>query len=293
MELTSQVRTPDGRVLEVHEGGDPAGPAVVAHHGTPAAGVLYGRDDALAAELGLRLIGYDRPGYGGSSRHRGRAVADAAADTLAILDALGIGRFATWGLSGGGPHALACAALARDRCVAATIVAGVAPYDAPGLDWTAGMGEDNVAEFAAAREGEEALAAYLEPGVPDLRDADPQELVAAMRSVLSDVDAAALAGGLGAYVAAATAHALVPGAGGWIDDDLAFAKPWGFALQAISVPVEIWQGQHDLMVPPDHGRWLADRVPGADFRFSPGDGHLSLLESQLPAIYAAMSRYTF
>ena len=293
MQRSSQVQTPDGRALEVHAGGDPAGRAVVFHHGTPAGGLLYERDDALAAALGLRLIGYDRPGYGGSTRHRGRAVADAVADVLTILDALGVERFATWGMSGGGPHALACAALAPQRCAVAVTVAGVAPFDAPGLDWLAGMGADNVAEFGAARAGEEALAAYLAPVVPELRDADPAELVAAMRSVLSDVDAAALTDALGEHIAAAIAHGLAPGAEGWIDDDLAFAAPWGFSLDALAVPVQVWQGEHDLMVPPAHGRWLADHVAGADLHFCAGDGHLSLLDTQVPGIYTAMARYTF
>ncbi|MCZ4491088.1 MAG: alpha/beta hydrolase fold protein [Conexibacter sp.] len=293
MQHVSQVSTPDGRVLEVHAGGDPAGRTVVLHHGTPAGGLLYDRDDALAATLGLRLIGYDRPGYGGSTRDPGRTVAGAAADVLTILDALGVERFATWGMSGGGPHALACAALAPERCAVAVTVAGVAPFDARGLDWLAGMGDDNVAEFGAARAGEEALAAYLTPFVPELRDADPAELVAAMRSVLSDVDAAALTDALGDHLAAATAHGLAPGGEGWIDDDLAFARPWGFSLDAIAVPVEVWQGEHDLMVPPAHGRWLAQHVARADLHFREDDGHLSLLDSQVPAVYAAMARYTF
>ncbi|HEV7753175.1 MAG TPA: alpha/beta fold hydrolase [Baekduia sp.] len=293
MQHSSQVPTPDGRVLEVHAGGDPVGRTVVFHHGTPAGGLLYERDDALAATLGLRLIGYDRPGYGGSTRHPGRTVADATADVVTILDALGVERFATWGMSGGGPHALACAALAPERCAVAVTVAGVAPFDAPGLDWLAGMGDDNVAEFGAARAGEEALGAFLTPVVPELRDAAPAELVAALRSVLSDVDAAALTDALGKHMAAATAHGLARGAEGWIDDDLAFARPWGFALDALAVPVEIWQGEHDLMVPPAHGRWLAEHVPGADLHFREADGHLSLLDTQVPAVYAAMARYTF
>src|SRR3954471_23462564 len=138
MARTTHVATPDGRTLEVHDGGDPAGRVVVSHHGTPGSGVPYERGEALAAERGLRLIGYDRPGYGGSDRHHGRAVADAAADVAAILDAPGGQRFAPLAASGGGPHALACATLLADRCAVAITVAGVAPFSADGLDWSAG-----------------------------------------------------------------------------------------------------------------------------------------------------------
>src|SRR4051812_11148159 len=240
------VTTPDGRTLAVCLAGDPDGRAVVVHHGTPGAGTLYVRHAEAAAARGLRLIGYDRPGYGGSDRHHGRAVADAAADVSAILDALGIERFATWGASGGGPHALACAALPADRCAVAVTVAGVAPFGAGGLDWSAGMGEDNVAEFRAAVAGEAVLDEFLAGHLPALREIRGEDLVGAMRSLLSDVDAQALTDALGDHFAAQFRHGLAPGAAGWIDDDLAFVDDWGFPLEAISAPVHVWQGAHDL-----------------------------------------------
>jgi pimeloyl-ACP methyl ester carboxylesterase len=287
------VTTPDGRTLAVHTAGATDGRAVVVHHGTPGSGLLYAAHARLAAERGLRLIGYDRPGYGGSQRHPGRGVADAAGDVAAILDALGVERFATWGASGGGPHALACAALLGERCAVAVTVAGVAPFDAADLDWSAGMGEENVAEFAAADAGEEALAAFLGEALPALREIAAADLVAAMGSLLSDVDAAALTDALGEHLARQFRHGLAPGAEGWIDDDLAFVRGWGFALDAISAPVQIWQGPHDLMVPEAHGRWLGAHVTGADLHLAPDDGHVSLLETRMAAILDAISRYTF
>src|SRR5919109_1263991 len=148
-----RIESPDDRVLAAVEGGDPNGPAVVVHNGTPMSRLLYAPHVADAKARGLRLIGYDRPGYGGSTPQPGRVVADAAADVAAIADALGIDRFGTWGISGGGPHALACAALLPDRVVAAASLAGVAPYDAKDLDWLAGMGEANVQEFALTLQG--------------------------------------------------------------------------------------------------------------------------------------------
>ena len=149
-----EVETPDGRTLGVHEAGDPAGLPVVFHHGSPGSGLLYDRWIENAEAQGIRLLGYDRPGYGRSTPKPGRSVADAAADVLAIADALGLGRFASWGFSGGGPHALACAALLPDRCFAVVSLASVAPFvGAPGLEWYEGMGEGNVREFAAVLAG--------------------------------------------------------------------------------------------------------------------------------------------
>ena len=160
---TQPIQTPDGRILAVDEAGDPAGVPVVVHHGTPGLrphyAPLVGPD---AQERGIRLIGYDRPGYGGSTPRPGRTVGDAAADVDAICDALGLDRICTWGISGGGPHALACAALLPDRVAAAASVAGIAPHDAEGLDWLAGMGAANVEEFGLTLQGRAALVPWLE-----------------------------------------------------------------------------------------------------------------------------------
>src|SRR5919201_1886109 len=156
------VTTADGRTLRVHEAGRPEGPLVFVQQGTPMSGLLFDPHVQDAARRGIRLASYDRPGYGGSTPAPGRSVADAADDVRAIADALEADRFAVWGISGGGPHALACAALLSDRAVAVASLASVAPVDAEGLDWTAGMGELNLEEFAATRAGREALEDYLE-----------------------------------------------------------------------------------------------------------------------------------
>src|SRR5262249_44218842 len=154
---SSNVRAADGRALEVQSAGPPEGPAVLFQVGTPAAGILYPPLVELGSERGLRHIAYSRPGYGGSERRRGRTVADCSADVAAVADAFGIERFYTVGWSGGGPHALACAALLGERTIAAATLAGVAPRTAAGLDWTEGMGEENLAEFAATEAGAQAL----------------------------------------------------------------------------------------------------------------------------------------
>jgi pimeloyl-ACP methyl ester carboxylesterase len=180
-----EVATPDGRTLSVLDVGAADGAVLVAHHGTPGAGRLY----RSAERLGLRLVAYDRPGYGGSTPHRGRTVADAASDVAAILDALQIERFATYGASGGGPHALACAALLGDRCAAAATIAGVGAADAPDLDWLAGMGKGNIAEVAAARAGRERLTEYCRADAKEMIAATPHQLADALRPHLSEVDA--------------------------------------------------------------------------------------------------------
>jgi pimeloyl-ACP methyl ester carboxylesterase len=280
------VTTPDGRTLHVREAGAPDGPAVVAHHGTPGSGALYRTEIVSADELGLRLIAYDRAGYGGSSQALGRSVGDVATDIAVILDALGVERFATYGTSGGGPHALACAALLPERCAAAATIAGVGPFDAPDLDWVEGMGEGNHAEFAAARAGREQLTEYCRADAEPILQAKPEELAAAMRPHLSDVDARALTGELAEHMLLSFREALAPGVEGWVDDDFAFLSPWGFDVGAIRVPVLIWQGEEDLMVPGAHGRWLHEHVAGAEGGVVAGEGHLTLFVNRIGDVHA-------
>jgi len=202
-------------------------------------------------------------------------VADVVDDTAAVLAELGAGPALVGGWSGGGPHALACAArLPGVR--AALVIAGVAPFDADGLEWTAGMGQDNLDEFGAAATGEAALRAYLDGQAPALRTIAPDAIVAAMASLLPDVDRAVLTDEFAEDSAAGFHEALRLGIDGWVDDDLAFLSPWGFALEEIRVPLMIWQGDEDLMVPFAHGRWLASRLPAAAAHLEAGQGHLSI-----------------
>lgn len=278
--------TSAGRELRVVEAGDPGGAPVVVHHGTPGSGALFRPWIEDAEYRGIRLIGYDRPGYGGSTREPGRSVADAAADVCAIADALEIARLAVWGGSGGGPHALACAALLGSRVGAVACLASVAPYPADGLDWLDGMGEDNITEFGMALQGPTALEPHLEELSAGLLSADAQSVAEELRSLLSPVDAAVLTGEVATYIRATMHEGLAPGVHGWLDDDIAFMKPWGFELEQISVPVLVWQGLHDRFVPPAHGEWLAAHVPGADARLSPDDGHLTLGAWRVPEVHA-------
>jgi pimeloyl-ACP methyl ester carboxylesterase len=284
--VAQTIQTQDNRMLAVHEAGDPQGFPVLFHHGTPSAGLPYGPHAALAREQGIRLIGYDRPGYGGSTRARDRRVEACVADVREIADALALDTFATWGISGGGPHALACAALFDDRLKAAASLASVAPYDAEGLDWLEGMGEDNHVEFGAVLEGEEALRAYCEPVTAEMLSAKPEELVQVLDSLLGPEDKAVLTGRFAEYMLECDHHGLARGVDGWVDDDVAFAEPWGFSVEAISRPVLLLHGDDDRFVPVSHGHWLAARIPGVEARIDATDGHLTLFERRMREVNA-------
>jgi pimeloyl-ACP methyl ester carboxylesterase len=277
----TNIKLPDGRTLALHEAGDPAGLAVIVHHGTPGSGLLYAR----WATPGIRLIAYDRAGYGHSTRNRGRDIAAVVADITAIADELGLEHFATWGISGGGPHALACAALSDDRLTAAASLAGVAPWGAEGLDWHAGMGEGNIAEFDLVLAGEEALRPATERDRKQMLGASVEQMAGVIESLLGDADRAALRGPLGTFMHADVSHGLASGADGWIDDDLAFVQPWGFELGAITRPVLIVQGGDDRFVPRSHGEWLAQHLPGAEAWIDDENGHLTLLEHRVPEVH--------
>lgn len=283
---THTVTTPDGRALAVYEAGDPRGRAVLALYGTPSGGLVYEPHGADAEKQGIRLVSWTRPGYGSSTPLPGRSVADVVPDTVAVADALGIDRFAVWGVSGGGPHALACAALLGDRVAAVASLAAVAPFDAEGLDFLEGMGEDNLEEFAAVLEGRDALEPVLEAWADAFATATGADLREQWATLLSEVDAEVATAGLAEFIVGSTRAGLSSGVEGWVEDDLAFVAPWGFELHEIAVPVLVWQGEHDRFVPPSHGRWLAERVPGADVRLSQDDGHLTLMSHRMPDVHA-------
>jgi pimeloyl-ACP methyl ester carboxylesterase len=289
--MEHSIITPDGRTLAVQDVGDPAGKPVLVHQGTPNTRHLYPPNAADAASRGLRLVCWDRPGYGGSTPQPGRTVADVATDVRAICAALGFERIATWGISGGGPHVLACAALLPDLVAAAASLASSAPYQAEGLDFFAGMGEENVTDYrllltdeAAAREKHERdWAAMRTVSGPDLRTA--------MASLLSPVDAAVLTGELADYLAFTMRDGLAPGPAGYWGDSLALSRPWGFELSAISVPVLLLHGAHDKFVPQAHGAWLARHIPGVDARLLDDDGHLTLSENRLGEVHAWLAAH--
>ena len=285
------VRTSDGRTLAVEDAGDPAGRVVLVHEGTPCSRHLYGPWVADAAGRGLRLIGYDRPGYGGSTPHPGRSIADCAGDVRAICTALEIDRLAMWGWSGGGAHVLACAALLPDLVVAAASLASLAPYGAEGLDYFAGMGQDDVDETRLVLTDPQAARAKTDKDREGLLAASASEVAQGFVSMSAPIDAAVVRGegGMASWMAYAIHDGLAPGSQGWWDDGRAHLDPWGFELADVTVPVLLLHGAQDNFVPFGHGQWLATHIPGVEARLLDNDGHLTLAEHHIGDVHAWLS----
>lgn len=271
------MRTRDGRRLAVREGGDREGFLVLLHGGTPSSRLMLEGHLADARFRGIRLVTYDRPGYGGSTPHPGRRVADCADDVRAIAGALGAERLAVWGVSGGGPHSLACAALLPDLVVAAAAVASPAPIGAEGLDYYAGMGRDNVEDTELLRADLDAYRAKAAADREQLIKARPDEMISALESLVSPVDAAAMRAGFAAFLLEQGREGLAAGIEGWVEDGLALIRDWGFDLADIRLPVLLRHGREDRFVPVTHGEWLAARITRAEVDIREGDGHLTLV----------------
>jgi pimeloyl-ACP methyl ester carboxylesterase len=239
---------------------------------------------------GLRLVSYDRPGYGGSSPQPGRTVADCAGDVRAICAALSIDRLATWGISGGGPHVLACAALLPDLVTAAASLASPAPYDAEGLDYYAGMGQANVDDDRLFFTDQAAARAKMDKDREELLAASPEDAAKAIESLLTPTDAAVLRGELAEYLVFSGQAGLAPGSQGWWDDNC-MIEPWGFELADITVPVLLLHGRQDMFVPFGHGEWLAAHIPGVAARLLDDDGHLTLLQNRVPEVHAWLAEH--
>ena len=279
------VRTADGRALAVEDAGDRDGQPVLVHMGSPNSRRLYARNVADATKRGLRLISYDRPGYGGSAPNPSRNVADCAGDVRAICAQLGIDRLAMWGISGGGPHVLACAALLPDLVVAAAALASPAPYASDGLDWYAGMGQDNADDYRLQLADADAARVKLEQQRQESLVATADDVADGLKSLLTPTDAAVLTGEMAEYLAYSMREGLAPGIQGQWEDGCALLSPWGFELAQTSVPVLLLQGRQDKFVPLGHGQWLAARIPGVEARLLDNDGHLTLLEHRVEEVH--------
>ena len=275
MDPLSTLTIPDGRTLAYAEWGDPDGRPIVTCHGTPGCRLNRHPNQELVRSTGARVIAFDRPGYGRSTRRPGRRVVDVVEDVVRLVDHLGLDKFAVAGGSGGGPHSLAIAALLGDRVTRAACIVGVAPYDVLGDEWFTGMDPMNVKEFSWALEGEQRLHDELAREDAEMRERvarDPAtvlgdfDLPDADRRVLSRADVATV-------IRESTEEQSVNGVWGWVDDDLAFTQPWGFDPAKVPVPTAVWWGVADVLVPPQHGEWLARTVPDAVPRVQQEAGH--------------------
>jgi pimeloyl-ACP methyl ester carboxylesterase len=276
--VTIFIRATDGRRLAVRISGNPAGHPVIYLHGTPGNRVGPLPCGRVLYELGVRLVSFDRPGYGGSDRMASRLVSDVAADVLAIANQLGIEQFAVVGRSGGGPHALACAAMLPARVTRAGVLVSIAPLDAEGLDWFAGMTESNAREFTTAAAAPESLIQELAETAAKVK-ANPMRHVTTLGPEMPEGDRRVVAdAGIRALLAKNFAEALRDSAAGWIDDALAFCSPWGFNLSDIRVPVLLWHGEDDVFAPAAHARWMAGQIPNAELWVRPDTAHFGALE---------------
>jgi pimeloyl-ACP methyl ester carboxylesterase len=273
-----RVRATDGRQVAVQVSGSPSGHPVFLMHGTPGSRVAPLPRPMILHGLGVRLITFDRPGYGYSDRLKSRQVADVVPDVEAIADALDVEQFAVLGRSGGGPHALACAALIPNRVTRAGALVSLAPWAADGLDWFAGMADSNVQEFTTALNSPDELAASLAQTAAAVKG-DPGSHVSTLGPELPAADQRVVAdAGIRALLARNFKEALRESADGWFDDNRAFCSPWGFDPADIKVPVLVWHGEDDVFSPVGHTQWLAKQIPNASLLIQPGAAHFSALE---------------
>lgn len=268
MTTLTELKLADGRTLVVHDG-DVDRPALTAfwHHGSPQTGALLTPLTNAAGPRSVRLLSFGRPSYGGAHRNAGRSVGSIASDVAEVADLLGIGRFAVLGASGGGPHALACAALLRDRVIGAVCLAGIAPFTVE-YDWFAGMAADG--GLRAALSGRAARERFAETDEFD-------------ETSFVDTDWAALAGAWSSLGADA-GRAGVDSPDGLVDDDLAFVTPWGFELEQVAAPVLLVQGERDRVVPASHARAMLPQLMRGELWIRPRDGHIAVLDASPVAL---------
>lgn len=276
--ISGMVPLADGRSIGFLDGGDPSGYPVFGLHGTPGCRLARWFDDGIYARAGVRYITTDRAGFGRSSRHKGRVVADEASDILAVADSLGIEHFSVVGGSGGGPHSLACGALLINRVERVACQSSIAPLNDGGMnrkEWVKRMAQEHADEISWAEASELTLNRQIEieqQKMATLIISDPSKLLGEEMSksdrefllhpeitkVFNDV----------------ISEQAIHGVGGWVDDIVAFTKPWGFDPSDISIPVLITHGAEDMSAPLAHGMWLADRIPNAKIQINKTLGHL-------------------
>ena len=276
----SQITLSDGRKLEYFDNGVQSEKAILFLHGTPSDGTLW--KPWFDEIKSVRAVSTSRAGYGLSDRHHGRSVADDLADQAAVLDHLGIKEFVSIGWSGGGPHSLN---MTRDpRCKAAFTLAGVGEWGRADLDFLSDMGPENHEEFGEALKGESAITEWMNTNAVAMRNVTGPDLFVAFGGLIGDADKKALTPEVAEVEAEMFRRALSVSYDGWIDDDLAFVRDFGFDISKIDKPVVIYQGDDDFMVPHAHAYWLKKHIPTAKLNFVPGHGHISLGEEFRPEI---------
>lgn len=268
-----------GRTVALRQAGDPEGRPLVYFHGTPSSRLEASYADDLCAELGIRTICFDRPGYG-ESPAAPFSLASIASDTGALADTLGVDRFATIGQSGGGPFSLACAAVLGDRITRVGVASGPAPFAlVPELGSAL---DDGDRQAVALLPDDEAAAAQFAAGFEPLRalfTGSLAQITGGFRQMLSAHDGELLGRPeFATPLAAAMQESLRHGTsgGGW--DNVAWVGPWDIDLDAIRRPVHLWYGEDDTMCPPIAGTWLDAHLPTATLVLRAGEGHMGVME---------------
>lgn len=279
-----QFKVSSGREVEVLDNGVDSTHAIVFHHGTPASASLWSQWFTYAADLGIRAISYSRAGYGTSDRDYGRSIVSVNKDISEVLASKGVERFVAIGWSGGGPHALANTLL--DTNVGAITLAGVGAFGESDLDFLEGMAQENHDEFGASLQGEEVIQKWFVDNATAFKSAGGAEIREAFGGLISEADKKSMEGSFADVIASAIRSGLAVSFDGWVDDDVAFTKPWGFNLSSINKPVKIWQGDQDFMVPHAHSYWLKKHIPTAELTFIPGQGHVTLLVDYTDQVFA-------
>lgn len=284
------LRLEGGRRLAFSECGDAEGEPVFGFHGTPGSALQLRVVHEAACRAGVRCILPDRPGYGLSDFQPKRRLGDWPGDVVAIADFLGLGRFGVFGVSGGGPHAAACAhELDSDRLLGACIVSGVGPTAEP--EMSEGAMPMNRAMFVLARRAPAALRPLTAVLIFVMRwlgergfDRFARSLPEPDRQVFEQHPA------LRAAFVEESHRASRSAARAMAQDMALFARPWGFALEAIAVPVQLWQGDRDVNVPDSHARYQAERIPGAKLHECPGEAHMLVVPHAEEILRAAAGR---
>jgi pimeloyl-ACP methyl ester carboxylesterase len=272
-----RVELPGGRALGYAEYGDPGGTPALYFHGTPSSRLERQPDEGIALGLGARIIAVERPGYGLSDFQPGRRMLDWPADVAAFADTLGLGRFAVIGYSGGGPYTAACAYAIPERLTAVALVSSPSPVSIPGV--FVGMHPLDRAIYALNRVvpwTAQRLLYSLGAGVVAIR---PRRAVGSLARVTPEPDRSVIRRPeIAAMLAEAAAGAFAQGSRGYAWDDRLFSQAWGFRLEEIAMPVQLWQGERDVLVPPAMGRALAGAIPRCEATFVPDTGHMLIFE---------------
>jgi len=279
----------DGRALEIATMGDPSGHTVLFHHGTPGSYKTFQALEPLLERENFFFVTNSRAGYGASTRLEGRTIGSVVDDTRATLDHFRRGSYAALGWSGGGPHALACGALDATRCRRVVALASVAPQ-VDDFDWTEGMGPENLEEFELAAKGGAPYEEYMKSVGDAMAEMTKDNVIELMSGLLPDVDRDVLAeDDFRELFADSCRYGFKNTWRGYFDDNRAFLLPWGFDVANIQVPVALFYGDADLMVPPTHGTWLASHLPRVSSHHVAKEGHLSIFANHFDEVATELS----